>query len=135
MADNIQPPAAIPDTQRRQPIEASSLQQKVVIFIFLGGILAKLYLEYIIPRFSVLPPDQYTLYPKSDANKYYDVLNISHHANGTEIEQAYAILIRGQIKEGYRVLSSGARCVYDFEILGLGFIRYIKCRLFRGSYP
>jgi hypothetical protein len=67
-----------------------TLPQKILIFIFLGCGLAYLYLEYIIPMFSVLPPDdQYTLYPKSDAKKFYNVLNISHLSDETEIERAY----------------------------------------------
>lgn len=152
MADNVPPPVpgdvrpapqnTPPPLRRRSPLG-------LLLVLIFGILLGQFYISYVVPRFSTLP----TTYPKPNfQNKsasYYDVLNISPDASAAKIKLAYEtqlsylsstnissslsplnFTIRAKVieaKNAFSTLQNGSRCLYDFEVLGLGIRRYLHC--------
>ncbi|KAI8949749.1 hypothetical protein F4801DRAFT_580155 [Xylaria longipes] len=151
MADNAPPPVPnIRPAARNipQPPRERNYFGLVLVLVF-GYLLAQFYLYYVVPKFYVLT----ITYPQANfQNKtanYYDVLNISHNANATEIKLAYETQLTNlspiefnpdlyffnmtvhakinEVNKAFQILQSKSRCLYDFEFLGLGFWRYLRC--------
>ncbi|KAI0450636.1 hypothetical protein F5B21DRAFT_489875 [Xylaria acuta] len=149
MADNA--PPRMPDVrpaarniQRPPPIGPNLL--RLVPVLVVGVILGQFYLSYIVPNYSVLP----TTYPQANfqdkSANYYDVLHISPDANASEIKLAYDTQLSNlemssslstfnatarakiaEVEKAYAILQGKSRCLYDFEFLGLGISRYLRC--------
>ncbi|KAI1300870.1 hypothetical protein F5Y03DRAFT_408068 [Xylaria venustula] len=149
MENNAQPPAQDNNVPRQPSLVIIHLYE---VLAFLTGLIAAyIYLNWVVPMFSVVT------FPQPDFQNstatYYDVLNISHNATSSEIFQAYDYQLNilkssssaavvyagtinfttmakiGQTQKAYDILSGGERCLYDFEALGLGVIKYLRCVL------
>jgi hypothetical protein len=153
MADNApapdvpQPAAAAPAAQQQPREEFEPFF--VVAGLLFGVVLGQLYIDFLVPRLAIEP----VTYPQANfqnkTSNYYDVLNITYDANATDIEVARdallselataaittstrAVNLTGMakmedVKQAYRYLQGLGRCMYDFEFLGLGFLRYLRC--------
>lgn len=145
LAPDVHQPAAI--AAQQQPV--TTVRRCLVIGVVVGMILGHLYINFLIPRLAMIP----ATYPQANfqhnTSNYYDVLNITSDANANEIEiardvrlselaettittKAATINLTGraqmeEVRQAFKYLQGLDRCLYDFEVLGLGFQRYLRC--------
>ncbi|KAI0204969.1 hypothetical protein F4808DRAFT_456710 [Astrocystis sublimbata] len=115
---------------------------RVAVIIVIGILLGQLYLAFLVPRFSVLPISYPQASFQNKTASYYDVLNISDDSSDVEIKSAYEthisklslmklppgksainLTLRAKVLEvekAFQILQGRSRCLYDFEVLGLG---------------
>jgi hypothetical protein len=130
-----------------QPVPAQPHSRGFAIlqmFLF-GVLLSQIYLNVIVSGFSVI----LVSYPRADfqnkTSTYYDVLHIPYNSSDTEIQLICDSMVSGntaatsgsvnltatmkdlEMRQACSYLKGTKKCLYDFEYLGLGFRRYIRC--------